>query len=82
MKRQIEVEQSVFVVRCGSRAAGAARSPDVGLSPDSGGIADVPYPPLGAITGLMHRSDNLIQSPRRRGRAAMVEERAREPWRS
>ena len=34
-------------VRCGSLASFLARSPDIWLSPDIGGIADILQPPIG-----------------------------------
>jgi hypothetical protein len=37
-----------------SKAAVAAGSPEVCLPPDSGGMADIPQPLLGAITGSRH----------------------------
>jgi hypothetical protein len=39
--------------RFGSKAAVGGRSPDVRLSPDSGGIADIPQPPLRAMCGRL-----------------------------
>jgi hypothetical protein len=39
--------------RYGSKTAVPALSPDVGLSPDSGGIADIPQPAPGANSGLV-----------------------------
>jgi hypothetical protein len=42
-------------VRRRSKTPVATGSPDVCLSPDSGGIADVPQPPLGATSGLSTR---------------------------
>jgi hypothetical protein len=53
----------------GSKAAVAAGLLDVGLPPDSGGIADIPQQRLGAISGLMQRSKlsdysvNSLNSP-------------------
>jgi hypothetical protein len=47
--------------RVGSKAAVATRSPDVCLSPDSGGKAHIAQPPLWAKCGLMPRSnDHLV----------------------
>ena len=37
--------------RAGSFASFLPRTPDVRLSPDSGEIADIPQPPLGAMNG-------------------------------
>ena len=38
----------------------AAGLPDVGLPPDSGGMADIPQPLLGAISELMHRNKVIL----------------------
>ena len=46
----------------GALAAVLVRSTDVCLSPDSGGIADIPQPPLGATSGLTHGARSLAQS--------------------
>src|SRR5215467_6424652 len=43
-------------VRCGSKAAVAAPSPDISFSSDSGGIADIPRPQLGATSRLPLRN--------------------------
>jgi hypothetical protein len=42
--------------REGPKAAVEARSPDVGLSPDSGEIADIPQPPLGPLPEITERA--------------------------
>jgi hypothetical protein len=44
----------------GALAAVLVRSTDVCLSPDSGGIADIPQPPLRATFGLMRRGNNAL----------------------
>jgi hypothetical protein len=54
------------------KAAVAIRSPDVGLSSDSGGIADIPQPPLRANCGLMHSSKKRLYSITSSARASSI----------
>jgi hypothetical protein len=44
----------------GALAAVLVRSTDVCLSPDSGGIADIPQPPLGAMCGRLRVSKSFL----------------------
>ena len=47
-------------VASGSIASYSVCSQDVGFTPDSGAIADIPQPPLGATSGLMHRNKKPV----------------------